>query len=78
MYRDYNFLSESVCLSANQICGQAGWRPLAKEKIQPKTEFTAFFLLTTTVQQIILYFYNSQLLPALSLLKSLHSCTYTE
>lgn len=43
MHRDYIFLSESVDLSANQICGQAGWRPLPKKKIQPKTELTYFF-----------------------------------
>lgn len=43
MHRDYNFLSESVDLSANQICGQAGWRQLPEKKIQPKTELTSFF-----------------------------------
>lgn len=82
MYRDYNFLSVSVWLSDNQISGQAGRTPLAKEKSNLKQN-PHISSIDRAVQSIIIYFYNSQLLPChhhrdKPLLKSLHSSTNTE
>lgn len=55
------FGSDSVCLSANQICGLPGWEPFIREKVQHKL-FFFFTLLLRTGQSICINFSKSQLL----------------